>query len=401
MNTSLLRRLALFALPLALAAFIASGCGNDEDTDSSGLASDVVCEVNGDKISKTSLDTAIANTEQLAQQQGEQIDKSSKEYRENVRSLVARLVEQQVFLQEAKRRDITVSDEDVDKRHAAMIKEIGGEASYKATLKQQGLTDKQAREQTRQDLIMQRIFEDVAESVEVDDAEVRKVFSQHNADLQVPQHRKIAHIMVADKAQAQRIYEQVKNGDEKMFTKLAEEYSLDSISAEKGGVMELYKGEAPPAFEKVAFGLDRGEVVGPIKTDLGWHVITERGPLKASENPSYSSVKQRLTNQIRYTQAGLQLQELRVNLLREADVTCRDKYKWDTKAITKQIEEQQQAASAQAQQQGGAAPGAPAGQGQGASSRPAGAGTQTSPNAQTGPDPNAPVDPNAPDTSAK
>lgn len=71
---------------------------------------------------------------------------------------------------------------------------------------------------------------------------------------------------------ANEILQEIRSG--KDFAKLARDYSQDPISAARGGDLGWFgKGMMVPPFEKAAFGAKIGEVVGPIRTDYGYHII--------------------------------------------------------------------------------------------------------------------------------
>ncbi|MEJ5306398.1 MAG: peptidylprolyl isomerase [Ignavibacteria bacterium] len=82
----------------------------------------------------------------------------------------------------------------------------------------------------------------------------------------------IAGDSVAALNKARDILQQIKNGAD--FAKLAKDYSLDPISASRGGDLGWFgKGMMVPPFEKAAFNAKIGEVVGPVRTDYGYHII--------------------------------------------------------------------------------------------------------------------------------
>ncbi len=77
---------------------------------------------------------------------------------------------------------------------------------------------------------------------------------------------------VAALNKAKEILQRIKNGED--FAKMAKEYSLDPISASRGGDLGWFgKGMMVPPFEKAAFSAKIGEVVGPVKSDYGYHII--------------------------------------------------------------------------------------------------------------------------------
>ena len=79
------------------------------------------------------------------------------------------------------------------------------------------------------------------------------------------------HILVATKELAEDIKKKLdEDGD---FSKLAEEFS-ECPSKKRGGDLGWFgKGSMVRPFEVAAFSAEEGDIVGPIKTEFGWHVI--------------------------------------------------------------------------------------------------------------------------------
>ena len=79
------------------------------------------------------------------------------------------------------------------------------------------------------------------------------------------------HILVGSKELAEELKVKIDEGEE--FTKLAEEHS-ECPSKKRGGDLGWFgKGAMVRPFEVAAFTAQEGEVVGPIHTEFGWHLI--------------------------------------------------------------------------------------------------------------------------------
>ncbi len=79
------------------------------------------------------------------------------------------------------------------------------------------------------------------------------------------------HILVATKELAVEIKKKLDDGDD--FSKLAEQFS-ECPSKKRGGDLGWFgKGSMVRAFEVAAFSAEEGAIVGPLKTEFGWHVI--------------------------------------------------------------------------------------------------------------------------------
>ncbi|MEE2987493.1 MAG: peptidylprolyl isomerase [Nitrospinota bacterium] len=79
------------------------------------------------------------------------------------------------------------------------------------------------------------------------------------------------HILVGTKELAEELKKKIDDGED--FGKLAEEHS-ECPSKKRGGDLGWFgKGAMVRPFEVAAFTAQEGEVVGPVKTEFGWHLI--------------------------------------------------------------------------------------------------------------------------------
>jgi peptidyl-prolyl cis-trans isomerase C len=80
-----------------------------------------------------------------------------------------------------------------------------------------------------------------------------------------------AHILVKTEDEAKAIHQQLNAGAS--FSKIAMEKSL-CPSGKKGGDLGTFgRGQMVREFELAAFGLQKGAISGPVKTQFGWHII--------------------------------------------------------------------------------------------------------------------------------
>jgi peptidyl-prolyl cis-trans isomerase C len=90
-----------------------------------------------------------------------------------------------------------------------------------------------------------------------------------------------------DKAKA--VIERLKKGED--FAKLAGELTEDPSGKASGGDLGFFsKEQMVPEFADTAFGMENGQISGPVKTQFGWHVIkVEEKRLKPL--PKFEEVK--------------------------------------------------------------------------------------------------------------
>src|SRR5262249_48214476 len=155
----------------------------------------------------------------------------------------------------AKKLGVDISDDKVDKEIARYKKQFygGSDARYEKAVKQQGLTDQQARDAIRPQLISQALFKKGTGDGQVSDAELKQYYNTHKTQYVQPETREVRHILVTKKALADSLYQQLKTGGN--FAKLAKQYSKDPGSAANGGKLTVSKGQTVPQFDKTAFSL--------------------------------------------------------------------------------------------------------------------------------------------------
>jgi peptidyl-prolyl cis-trans isomerase D len=161
-------------------------------------------------------------------------------------------------------------------------------ASYVASLKAAGVTEADFRSQFEGQLYRDRLEKALQ-------AEVGHEQEQVHA----------RHILVADEATAKDVLAQLAAG--KSWEELAASLSLDTSNADKGGDLGWFgRGTMVQAFEDAAFAASVGEIVGPVKTDFGWHVIQVLGhEMRPLDDAAYQSARERaLSNWLTDAKAG-------------------------------------------------------------------------------------------------
>ncbi len=84
------------------------------------------------------------------------------------------------------------------------------------------------------------------------------------------------HILVAQEGVAHAILSRYRQGES--WDALAAEFSTDTSNKDRGGDLGWFaKGAMVDAFEQAAFSTAVGEVAGPVQTDFGWHLILVLG----------------------------------------------------------------------------------------------------------------------------
>jgi len=127
----------------------------------------------------------------------------------------------------------------------------------------------------------------LAAQVTVDPAQVKSMYEQElkTGKWGLPEERRASHILITVKPgateaerkaaleKAQQIAARVRK-DPKGFAEVAKKESQDPGSAAKGGDLGFFgRGTMVKPFEDAVFAAKKGDILGPIATDFGYHVI--------------------------------------------------------------------------------------------------------------------------------
>jgi foldase protein PrsA len=277
-------------------ALVAAGCGG---TTTATLGSDDAAVVGSKPITKAQFQELMDRAQKSYEAQKRPFPKpGTTEYEQLKGQAVTFLIQRAEFEQEADSMGIKVTDDEVDKRIEQLKKQFygGSDERYRKTLKQQGLTEDQAKEEVRAQLVSEELFKKVTSDVKISDKEVKAYYASHESQYGQPQTREVRHILVQKKALADQLYAQLRAGAN--FAKLAKKYSKDPGSASNGGKLTISKGQTVPEFDKTAFALKKNELSKPIHTQYGYHIIQALSEIKPAQTTPLSKVQASIKQQL-------------------------------------------------------------------------------------------------------
>jgi foldase protein PrsA len=282
------RRLGALALCISLLTVVASACGGGSSSDSSKLPSGVVAKVGDVDIKQTQFDEMIAAAKASYKANKKKFPAvGSAAYATVQQQAVSELVQEAEISIGAKDLNVSVSDADVEKALDTIKKQYFADPKtkkfdpkkYAAALKAQNTTDARVREQLKQKLLADKITAKLTKNITVTPAAISAYYAKNKSQFAVPAQRHVRHILVKTKAQADKLYAQLKTSD-KAFAALAKKYSTDTSSAVNGGDLKMIqKGQTVPTFDAVAFKEPVKKVSAPVKSTFGYHLIEALGPV--------------------------------------------------------------------------------------------------------------------------
>ena len=218
----------------------------------------VVARVNGTKVFAS--DVNLAAQEQAMVDEGISLPKTDPRYQ----SVLDELIDQRLLALDAEAQGLN-SDREAKIRLAA------------------------ARERILGNIRVERHLRDT-----VNEASVRRMYEEQAKLAARGDEVRARHILVEEKAKADALLKKLENGED--FAALAIANSIDEGSAERGGDLGYFTQDTLNAqFTRPVFNAGKGERVGPIKSEYGWHIaeVLDRRP---AAQPSFEDLKPKIAN---------------------------------------------------------------------------------------------------------
>jgi len=270
--------LLTLGLGLLLGLLVAAGCQPSERAVRSTLpgGADAVAVVNNQPIPAGEFEEACRRF----LMHWEVLIGDERKQRDQVRSLVLeRMIDDVLMDQEAQRRGITVSGQEVQARARELV--LPPERGRAAPAADEPAPVPAAWErELRERLLRQRLIQqEVLDAIRISDQEVRAEYLANRRLYYRPEQLHVRHIEVASRETYDKVLAALAQRED--FVQLVRRYSISPDRAADGDLGFVQKGMLPPQFEQVILGLRRAGSYGgtgtlvrrPAQEDLGYHVF--------------------------------------------------------------------------------------------------------------------------------
>lgn len=131
---------------------------------------------------------------------------------------------------------------------------------------------KEIMEGAKRDILAQLSMRDMLKDITVTEEEQKAFYEEKKAQFGKGATVSAKHILTDSEEKCQTILKNIEAG-EKTFEDAAREFSTCPSGAKGGNLGEFGKGQMVKEFEDAAFDAEIGKVVGPVKTQFGYHLI--------------------------------------------------------------------------------------------------------------------------------
>lgn len=171
-------------------------------------------------------------------------------------------------------------------------------------------------EEVKRKIVVRNFIE--AKTPEISDAQLKADYDALVLKLRNEKEVRARHILVETEKEAKDAKAKIDGG--KSFEEVAREYSKDPGSAKQGGDLGYFtKDKMVKEFATAAFGMKKGQVSAPVKSNFGWHIIKVED-IRPITIPTFNEVKEGL----RQTAQEKKLEEYIRGLVKSASVTVYD-----------------------------------------------------------------------------
>ncbi|MCG2659248.1 MAG: peptidylprolyl isomerase [Kiritimatiellae bacterium] len=242
----------------------------------------VLVQVNDKTITQGDVDAEIGEISKMMQSRGRSGEQFAMMLPTIKPQIIDSLVVRALLADEFAKKNITVSDAEIDKEIEKIKATLPKGKNLEELLKNNGVSDKAFREDIMEQVKLSKLL-GIGEPT---DKEMKEFYEKNKSRLyEIPETVRARHILIAvnatddaakkavKKEKTEALHKQLIDAKGANFEKLAKDNSDCPSKAMGGDLGEFRKGQMVPAFEAVAFGLKTNEISAVVETDFGYHVI--------------------------------------------------------------------------------------------------------------------------------
>lgn len=309
-------KIRTFLACLAALALL-SGCGNLFDT--------AAAVVGGRKITAGEVAEGLERFRETQEYQRLTAQGNAESIRRRFeQAYLSELIRRAVLAPRAEELGIEVTDEEVNETIEGIQDDFESPSAFEEALKEQGLDQEQLVEIVRDNILEDKVREEVTGDIEPTEEEIRAYYQENIADYT---RTRSSHILVKEFALAKQLANQLQKAPKKqlenLFADQARQYSTDKQSAKKGGDLGFTTaGQLVEQYENTVADMEIGEVSDPVQSQFGYHVIL----LTDREVTPFSGVRTSIADQLGEGAAEERWQEWLDGAYREADIRINSRY---------------------------------------------------------------------------
>jgi parvulin-like peptidyl-prolyl isomerase len=284
--------------------------------------------VNGEEISAEELELQVD-----AQLEGNPSATDPATRIDTARNVLSAAIRQRLLAQEARKRGIDATTEEIDAQLAQIKSQYPDDAAFQDAVQQAGLTLDELRRRVEMQVLSNKLANDLAP-----DPDQRLIQETYEAQQERFREIQVKHILYQNKQRADQAIASLRSGN-RSFKDLATE-SQDPSSADFGGVLADAEGNRPgwfrngtldPAFFDAAWQASPNQIVGPVQSQFGFHIIV----LIKKRTAPLTAVRDEIVAELQTQTGDTALQQTIAESASRSRILINPKYgDWDYETLT-------------------------------------------------------------------
>ena len=203
--------------------------------------------------------------------------------------------------QEAAERDISVTDEEIQKDFEETKKQsFPKESDYEEFLKTSGMSEDDVLFRIRLETLSNKLRESVTKGKDkVTPEQITTYYNENKERFATPETRDVRIVLTETEGEANDAKAMLESGEP--WKEVVKDFSIDEASKASGGLLAgISEGQQEQALDEAIFSAKKGELVGPVKTQFGWYVFEVEKVTDASqqtEEEASETIKQLLASE--------------------------------------------------------------------------------------------------------
>lgn len=292
---------------LISAIFLSLSLNSSASADTPKAAEEKVADVNGTAITHRELNREIKIFKDRLARRGDQISDIQLEAVKP--KILESLVEQELLLQESRKKGVTVLPEEVEKQFSTVRNRYPTKEKFIEAITRIDLTEDELRKKISKVFAINLFVNtQIVDKITVTEEDTKSYYDSHRDIFKQPAQVKASLILIkldlyADKEKTEAAEKKIKIIQEKLeagedFAEVAKQYSEDPSSVKGGDLGYFSRGQTMKSVEDIAFALKPNDVSDAVQTPIGLQIIKVFNK-KPEKNPSYEEVKDRIIVQVR------------------------------------------------------------------------------------------------------
>lgn len=300
-----------------------------EDKSVSATDQKVVASINGVPIRQQQLDQFI-----VAMNQSPHFGlkpNSPENSLEIKKEALKKLIHIELLYQESQAKNLTTTDEEVNKTVNEMRARFPDEEQFQQTLAKSNSSEKALKDDIRRNLSVERLVkQEILSQVVVTEEEANTFYQEKNDNFKQAEGVRVSHILIKldkegskeDEAAAKQKIEDIKTrlSNDEDFAELARAHSSCPSAGKGGDLGYITHGQTVPEFEKCAFELQQpGQISQIIKTSFGFHILKLEEKRPEGKIP-YADVQDKINQYLKNQKLDAELEKYMQGLQAKATI---------------------------------------------------------------------------------